>query len=327
MNKAEERQRFKTRLVKDERDKIYLAKPVAKWTDHRVASILSYLQAAEFPRCFGWGGPAPDLSGDEDFCTSLKEIIVSPRPEQTCYLFEHIEGRSLAALREQNIGEEKIIKWMLHLAKSLSELAQILGKPLLHLDIKPGNIIIKDNDTPSLIDFDCALLLDDFARKWLEVKRATSFYAPPELLKAAPHANSDLYSLARTAISLLAAKPSQQIKEEDIESLLALLTAENKKIIQRWLLEEAKERADQLFETALPESVEKTNDQPEIREREDIQIEAISMAGQPFIQLPAIPLSSFDQMKGVSIHLEYKLTISPQSEANTFVRESKAADD
>lgn len=232
--KREPENQGKAKLVRDEDERIYVAKPIAEWTDHRVASILSYLRAPEFPRCLGWCGSAADLPAEEGFCSNMPEIYVSPKQRVGSYLMEYIEGKSLADLRNEDLSADVVMEWILHLQDSLQKFSELLQKTILHLDIKPGNIIISSNNTPVLIDFDCALILDDFAGQWVEVKRATVAYAAPEVQAGRPHLNSDLFSLARTAISVLAGKPYLALDETEIADALSRLDEKNKGLLLRW---------------------------------------------------------------------------------------------
>ena len=406
----------KTKLVRDERERIYVAKPIPEWTDHRVASILSYLQASEFPRCLGWCGPAEDLPLELDAYNSLSEILVSPTPRVGSYLMEYIEGKSLSELRGEDLSAETVMEWILHLQSSLQGFSTLLQKPILHLDIKPGNIIVSPSNNPSLIDFDCAMILDDFAEQWVEVKRATAAYSAPEVQTGKPHINSDLFSLARTAISVLAGKPYLDLSEKEIEVALSKLDAKNRNLLLRWqnstpdlrvkrqvsgvvlgaglTNEEAMNTADmadtedatgavirlQHAEKAdnycrenggLCEQAQTESQSSQVKENESLpqtlsedsmlqmQPDSSSLQGYPansaqqkllnnqvsppesdesllnktpensvlqqqtentnpqnqlgssVLQLPSVPLPGFDQSKPVSIHLEYKLTVSP----------------
>lgn len=310
-------------LVRDEAAKVLVAKSVAEWTDHRVASLLSHLQAAEFPHCLGWSGPAA-VEEKGEFCSGLPELIVSPEPLKPVYLFEYIEGQTLAELRTENLPADRVMDWLLHLASGLRDLSLLIGNPLLHLDIKPGNIVIMPAGTPALIDFGCALILDDFAGKWVEVKRATAAYAAPEVQTGNPHANSDLFSLARTAISVLAGKPYQALTEPDRAEVLARLSAEHRQLLNRWQEIKPERRAESaaaetrqsLIEPETEQALALPPDYSDSRPR----VLAGGSAGRNFLpcnpglQLPAIPLWGLDQSRPVSIRIEYNLTISPQSD-------------
>lgn len=308
-------------LVRDEADKVLVAKSVSEWTDHRVASILSYLQAAEFPRCLGWSGPAAAAEKGE-FSSGLPELIVSPEPRKPAYLFEYIEGQTLAELRTENLAVDRVMDWLLHLAAGLQDLSLLLQNPFLHLDIKPGNIVIMPTGKPALIDFGCALILDDFADKWVEVKRATAAYAAPEVQQGHPHANSDLFSLARTAISVLAGKPYQALTESDRAEVLRRLSAEHRQLLRRWQEIKPERRAETVIEATQQEALDSEAEQElsvpldypgrQAAVTSGSSVSPNLLPPNPGLQLPAIPLWGLDQSRPVSIQIEYKLTISPR---------------
>lgn len=310
-------------IVRDEEEQVYVAKAIKLWTDHRVASILSYLRAPEFPRCQGWSGS--DVERERpNICSTLPEIFVSPKPSCGVYLMEYIGGRSLAELRTEQLPPEKIMGWILHLSKSLKDLSSILCQPFLHLDIKPGNIIIQDNGTPALIDFDCSLILDDFARQWIKVKRSTAGYAAPEVQLARPHANSDLYSLACTALSVLAGRPYKELSEVDIEAALSRLEADHRHLIRHWREEKPELRVTNgktAEKSLLPSSCTTSTKHsvPLNADNGDSNVNmGIADSFQTLAQLTGVPFSSFpllcrDQAQPVSIRVEYRFTVNPHA--------------
>ncbi|MDI9461741.1 MAG: protein kinase domain-containing protein [Saccharofermentanales bacterium] len=322
-NRTDGRKARRPVLVRDEEAKVLVAKAVSEWTDHRVASILSYLQASEFPHCLGWSGSA-DAKEKGEFNSGLPELIVSPEPLKPVYLFEYIEGQTLAELRTENLPADRVMDWLLHLAGSLKDLSLLIGNPLLHLDIKPGNIVIMPAGTPALIDFGCALILDDFADKWVEVKRATAAYAAPEVQKGNPHANSDLFSLARTAISVLAGKPYQALTEPDRAEVMGRLSAEHRQLLNRWQEIKPELRAESTAAETKHSLIEPETEQElslplEYPDSRPLVISG-SSAGRNFLprypglQLPAIPLYGLDPSQPVSVQIEYRLTVYPQSD-------------
>ena len=99
-NRTDGRKARRPVLVRDEEAKVLVAKAVSEWTDHRVASILSYLQASEFPHCLGWSGSAD--AKEKGDSTPACRAVVGPEPLKPVYLFEYIEGQTLAELRTEN---------------------------------------------------------------------------------------------------------------------------------------------------------------------------------------------------------------------------------
>jgi serine/threonine protein kinase len=79
----------------------------------------------------------------------------------------------------------------------LDGLQSVHGKGFLHLDIKPGNILIRDDGSPVLLDFGAArLAIGDAIQRGVSV--LTPGYAPPEQYTRNGHQGpwSDIYALA-----------------------------------------------------------------------------------------------------------------------------------
>ncbi len=117
----------------------------------------------------------------------------------------------------------------------IEQLAQAVqhahSKLVLHLDIKPANVLVQPDGTPQLLDFGIARLMDDPASKHAAF---TPDYASPEQLRGQPPtAASDIYSLGVLMYELLAGdKPlrapayaDQQTKLEERDRLDARLRA------------------------------------------------------------------------------------------------------
>lgn len=88
-------------------------------------------------------------------------------------------------------------------------LAFLHGEGLLHCDLKPENVIVRDNGSPVLVDFGLALAVSDpgESRERLAVEAAlsgTAAYMAPEQIQGAPlDARVDLYALGVILYELL----------------------------------------------------------------------------------------------------------------------------
>ncbi|MDN5314475.1 MAG: Protein kinase domain, partial [Clostridiales bacterium] len=113
-------------IYSDTKQPDYVAKGVSLFSDHQAVNALEKTYHPSLPRCFG-------------------KCFV-PVVQQECYLFEYVEGVSLLNYEFNN--SEEIIKLFASLFELLNFMQMMLDKPLMHLDIKPDNIIIKSNGVP-----------------------------------------------------------------------------------------------------------------------------------------------------------------------------------
>jgi serine/threonine protein kinase len=96
----------------------------------------------------------------------------------------------------------------------LSALEVIHGENVLHLDVKPDNVLVARDGHLVLIDFGTALMVRELQRTLPMVHAATSGYAPPELmaLDLLRQAGrwSDLYSWAMVVYGLVVRHPGPE---------------------------------------------------------------------------------------------------------------------
>lgn len=116
---------------------------------------------------------------------------------ETAYLvMEHLPGGSLEVLLQQaggQIGEKRARQVMEGLVAALDTLHRH-NPPILHLDIKPQNVMFRADGTPVLIDFGAARQ-DEYHTQTHHA--FTLNFAPPELMshQSRPGPESDLYEM------------------------------------------------------------------------------------------------------------------------------------
>ncbi len=134
-------------------------------------------------------------------------------PEGTCFIvYERIQGTDLAArIRSGPIPVETVAEWGAVLADALA-VAHRAG--IIHRDVKPANILIREGRSPVLVDFGIARvesLAGATTRQGILL--GTPVYMAPELWEgAAPGPASDQFALAAVLVECLQGKP---IRDED----------------------------------------------------------------------------------------------------------------
>jgi hypothetical protein len=185
-------------------------------------------------------------------------------PEENWLLFEYLPGRSLAEQAEASGGRLSLpvlLPPLIRLAGLLSFLHQQEDRPLVHLDIKPANLILDACGQIALIDFAAAQFLpagnqqgdasgavphDRPAGRWA----LTPEYAAPELLVGRPCPGSDLYALGVTLLVLLTGTTAAACRSLPLPELLPGLPESLHRIIGRCLHADPEQRYAQGDELA-----------------------------------------------------------------------------
>jgi serine/threonine protein kinase len=219
-------------IYSDTKQPDYVAKGVSLFSDHQAVHALEKTYHPSLPRCFG-------------------KCFV-PVVQQECYLFEYVEGVSLRNYDFNN--SEEIIKLFASLFELLNFMQMMLDNPLMHLDIKPDNIIIKSNGIPVLIDFDSACCDQSCVRS------CTHDYAAPEHRAGKPTPASDVFSLSLVLVELLIDMRPENILGEALNSIELPLSRQSANLIKRGLASDSQYRpnADELA-AALKYSVDQFN--------------------------------------------------------------------
>lgn len=136
--------------------------------------------------------------------------------ETAYYVMDYIDGKSLAQMQKP-LSEIKVRHY---LNQIMSALEYIHSQGLLHLDIKPSNIMIDSNDNAILIDFGASKLYDAQGANHSILTTTTGItftpgYAPFEQMSNhldALGTYSDIYAIGATLYNLLTGeKPPQPL--------------------------------------------------------------------------------------------------------------------
>ncbi len=129
--------------------------------------------------------------------------------EQGRSLHDHISRRKKKG--DKPLVSEAAIRWMF--AQVMDALREVHTHKLLHLDLKPANIYLRDDGTPILLDFGAA-------RQTLHTDLSTLHpmytpgFAPPELAtKKELGPWTDIYSIGATIFNCMVGVPPQSAHE------------------------------------------------------------------------------------------------------------------
>lgn len=122
------------------------------------------------------------------------------------YVMDYISGMSLNDIVKKNgaMGEEKAMRYILQVADALK---YVHSRNRLHLDVKPGNVMIDEDDNAILIDFGASKQYDEEAgENTSTLMGKTPGFAPLEqmgndVVKFYP--STDIYALGATLYKLL----------------------------------------------------------------------------------------------------------------------------
>lgn len=122
-------------------------------------------------------------------------------------VMDYIEGEDLRQemARLGSIPEDKVVSIGASICDALTYLHS-RQPPVLHRDIKPGNIKITPNDQVFLVDFGLARLAETGQATTIGAQALTPGYAPPEQYGQGTDPRSDVYALGATLYAALTGK-------------------------------------------------------------------------------------------------------------------------
>ena len=148
-------------------------------------------------------------------------------------VMDYVQGEDLRELLEKRdvIPEEQVLPWFLEICDALAYL-HTRTPPILHRDIKPGNIKITPDGNAILVDFGLAKIADDGSNTTTGAKAMTPGFSPPEQYgTGSTDARTDVYSLAATLYAALCgAVPEDALERAMGRELLTPVRKWNPKI-------------------------------------------------------------------------------------------------
>lgn len=131
-------------------------------------------------------------------------------------VLEHIDGRSLRQLVEEEgkLPEKQVCHLALQMCNILHYLHG-LTPPVVHRDFTPDNLILRNDGTLKLVDFNVAQKTESTATGTVVGKQA---YLPPEQFRGMPNTQSDIYAMGATLYFLISGKDPEPISQSDPKS-------------------------------------------------------------------------------------------------------------
>jgi serine/threonine protein kinase/Tol biopolymer transport system component len=137
-------------------------------------------------------------------------------------VMDFIEGEDLRERLERDgpVREDVAVRWFVEVCDALAYLHS-RTPPIVHRDIKPGNIKITPEDHAVLVDFGLAKVLEDSGSTTTGAKAMTPGFSPPEQYGAGrTDPRTDIYALAATLYTALTAS----IPEDSLERAMGRAT-------------------------------------------------------------------------------------------------------
>ncbi len=171
------------------------------------------------------------------------------------YVMEYIEGGTLSSLLKKRgvLGESDAVNYTHQVADAL---AYIHSYRIMHLDVKPANIMLDDKDNAILIDFGLAKQYDDVGLQTSTTPVGISHgFAPLEQYKNGGVSQfspaTDIYSLGATLYKLVTGNTppdASDINDDGLPSLPGHLSASTRAAIEAAMQPRRKERPQSIAE-------------------------------------------------------------------------------
>jgi outer membrane protein assembly factor BamB/tRNA A-37 threonylcarbamoyl transferase component Bud32 len=188
--------------------------------------------------------------------TSIPKIFDFFTEGQRSYLvMEFVEGKTLEDLLEDNkqpIAQDEVADWGIQICDVLAYLHGHTP-PVIFRDIKPGNLMLRNDGRIMVIDFGIAKVFEHGQRGTMI---GTEGYSPPEQYRGAAEPRGDLYALAATLHHLLTSRdprlePPFTFHERPIRMFNSHVSPELESVIMRALAYDVQERFSSATEMAL----------------------------------------------------------------------------
>lgn len=141
-------------------------------------------------------------------------VDVYEENERVYLVMDYIEGRSLQEILSKTgpVKREDAVNWGIQIADALSYLHR--QRPaIVYRDLKPSNVILREDGTICLIDFGTARICGNGKSEPF----GTRGYAAPEQYQNISDERSDIYAFGRTLLSLITGKTPNLVSKWDFQ--------------------------------------------------------------------------------------------------------------
>jgi len=127
---------------------------------------------------------------------------------------EYVQGESLNDLlsRQQLLPERTVADWGLQIARILAYLHKMKPHPVIHRDLKPGNLILDPTGNIWLIDFGAARTYKAAEKEDTEYLGTVGYAAPEQYGFRQTDPRSDIFAFGMVMFTLLAGHPPERGK-------------------------------------------------------------------------------------------------------------------
>jgi hypothetical protein len=138
-------------------------------------------------------------------------------------VMEKVEGETLAARRRrgQRLDQEQVLRFLREAGDCLRYLHGH-APPIVHRDIKPGNVILRPDGSYCLVDF--GSVRDRLKPEGGSTVVGTFGFMPPEQFQGRAGPGSDVYAVGATALSLVTGREPEDLPHKglsiDVEGAL-----------------------------------------------------------------------------------------------------------
>src|SRR5688572_13005402 len=132
-----------------------------------------------------------------------------------CLVMDRVEGESLAALRKRGgtLSRDDVMR-LLHDVGELLDYLHGRNPPIIHRDIKPGNVIRRPDGSFALVDF--GSVRDSLKPEGGSTVVGTFGFMAPEQFQGRALRQSDVYGLGATALTLLSGREPEDLPHKGL---------------------------------------------------------------------------------------------------------------